>query len=574
MHHTLLRQLQKLGLTENTLPEDSAQWQSLLACIDTAYKQADDDIGTLKALKKSDNVKNQKIKKLNGHLSKLASFPEDNVGPVMRFDKKKTLIYANLAAKKILHRLEISNSKQATGELSKILDNALHENNLVTQELEIDNHTFLIRFISVTSSTTPSNKYVNVYGTDISVQKKFEKKLIIAKDTAIQSSRAKSEFLAMMSHEIRTPMNGVIGMSELLLTTPLESKQQRYTNNIIKSSQALLRIIDDILDISKIDANKLELESTEFSLIDFTHEFSELFLVPLTEKNLVLDINIAADIPHIIRADSTRLRQILVNLIGNAIKFTDKGAIQLNLSLTNQNSETNTLHFEVIDQGIGIEEIMCAHIFDSFTQADQSTTRLYGGTGLGLAIVQRLVHMMHGEVGVDSKRGQGSRFWFTVRLPQNNIALNSIKQKNIRSQQADESIKATHQNTETRRVLLVEDNILNQEVATEMLELFGFQVDVVNNGKKAIAAVRKQKYNLIFMDCQMPEMDGYEATRQIRQLERYIKFSTPVPIIAITANAMNTDSEKCKMAGMDDFLSKPFSINRLESIIQTYQHSE
>ena len=570
MHYMLLRQLQKLGLTGNTPPEDTTQWQTFLENLDTTYKQTDDDIYSLKTLKQSSDVANRKIKKLNEHLSKLASFPEDNVGPVMRFDKEKTLVYANRAAHKILHNLEISN-KQATGELSKVIDNVLKENSQVTQELTIDDSVFLIRFVSVTSDTVPRNKCVNVYGTDISAQKNFEHKLIATKNIAVQSSKAKSEFLAMMSHEIRTPMNGVIGMSELLLTTPLESKQQRYANGIIKSSQALLRIINDILDISKIDANKLELESIEFNLIDFMHEFSELFTVRLTEKNLVLGINIAADTPHVIQADPTRLHQILANLIGNAIKFTDKGEIQLNLSVTGQNNGTNTLHFEVIDQGIGINETMRTQIFDSFTQADQSTTRLYGGTGLGLTIVQRLVHMMHGDVGVNSAPGQGSRFWFTVCLPPNNITQNNVKQKDATPRQVDEPAKTVQQKTKAGRVLLAEDNVLNQEVATEMLELLGFQVDVVGNGKEAVAAVKNQEYHLIFMDCQMPEMDGYEATRQIRQLEQDIRFNKPTPIIAITANAMNTDEEKCKLAGMDEFLPKPFSLQGLESVIQIYQ---
>ena len=557
MHRTLQRQLRKLGLTENAPPSDADQWLDFLQRIDAAYKQADDSIYTLK---RSGDIANRETEQFNEQLNILASFPEDNVGPVMRFDKEKVLLYANPAAQNISQYLEINESKQATGELARMINNVLTQKAQVPQELVINDRVFLIRIVLASKG-----ECINVYGTDISVQKEFENKLIAAKNTAIKSNKAKSEFLATMSHEIRTPMNGVIGMSELLLRTSLVGKQQRYANNIIKSAQTLLRIIDDILDISKIDANKLDLESIEFNLIDFIHEFSELFLVRLTEKNLILDINVASNVPHIIEADSTRLRQILVNLIGNAIKFTEKGKILLNLTLSEQDSGKNKLHFEVIDQGIGINETQSTQIFESFTQADQSTTRLYGGTGLGLTIVQRLVHMMHGDVGVDSKLGKGSRFWFTVQLEKN------IERKFSDTSQLAVPIKTNQNNINTGRVLLAEDNILNQEVATEMLELLGFQVDVVGNGKEALVAVKNRQYNLIFMDCQMPEMDGYEATRQIRQLEQSINVQHSTPIIAITANAMKTDSEKCKKVGMDGFLPKPFSLQGLEAIIQTYQ---
>ena len=554
MHRILQRQLRKLGLTEKAPPKDAAEWQAFLQRVGTTYQQSDDGIYTLK---RSGQIADSELTLLNEQLNKLASFPEDNIGPVMRFGSDKTLIYANPAAQKILHNLEVDENDKAVGELARFIENVLDNNNIVTHELEIENSIFLIRFVSI-----PGNNCVNVYGTDITVQKNFEKKLIASKDLAVQSSRAKSEFLAMMSHEIRTPMNGVMGMSELLLNTPLKGKQQRYANNIIKSAHTLLRIIDDILDISKIDAGRLDLESVEFNLTDFIHEFSEFFLVRLTEKQLILNINITSDVPQSIRGDATRLRQILINLIGNAIKFTETGEILLNASLAKQDDETTTLLFEIIDEGIGINESMRAHIFESFTQADQSTTRLYGGTGLGLAIVERLVHMMNGEVGVDSKPGKGSRFWFTVQLQQS-----YIKAGDPDSLTDETACDTGLQKSNANRILLAEDNTLNQEVATEMLEMLGYQVDVVDDGQQAVQAVKNNKYSLIFMDCQMPGMDGYEATRQIRQLERDVKSRCPIPIVALTANAMTTDSKKCKLAGMDDFLSKPFTLNGLETII-------
>ncbi len=525
-----------------------------------------------------------------------------------------------------------------------------------------------------------------------------DRELKEARDSAEQASQAKSQFLANMSHEIRTPMNGVLGMPELMLGTELTEQQKKFCSIVHRSGKALLHVINDILDFSKVEAGKLELESIDFELREIVEEVMELMANTAHNKGLELLCEIQPGAPNALIGDPNRLRQILTNLVGNALKFTEQGEVFTYISLADDDDSQVELRFEVRDTGIGMTQAACSRIFESFTQADGSTTRQYGGTGLGLAISSRLTEMMGGEIGVVSEPGAGSTFWFTARLEKrtdhgvdrttygqlrgmrvlivddnetncsilehqtsawgmrhgtamggeqalamlrkasdqqdryelaipdmnmpemNGIELaRAIKEDNQISDiplimltsvgvygDADTAKKSgihTYLHKPARQsdlynamvstidaksvvkdetplignrtsisglnILLAEDNPVNQEVALAMLELIGCKTQVAANGMEVVEALKHDSFDLILMDCQMPEMDGYEATRVIRNNERKEK-GRCIPIIAVTANAMEGDRDKCIAADMDDYLSKPFSKKLLVEVLQRW----
>jgi signal transduction histidine kinase/ActR/RegA family two-component response regulator len=386
--------------------------------------------------------------------------------------------------------------------------------------------------------------------------------LRLARDEALTATRTKSTFLATMSHEIRTPMNGIIGIAGLLVETPLSDDQRRLLQSLQQSGESLLTIINDVLDFSKIEAGKLTLERAILNPRLVVEDTLRLFGVGARAKRLTLTGMVAPDVPAHLAGDPGRLRQILVNLIGNAIKFTARGTVSVVVTVDAADDGDVMLRVAVTDTGIGLTPAQQARLFESFSQADDSTTRKYGGTGLGLAICRQLAELMGGAIGVTSEPGHGSTFWFTARLAQPSASEIAVASAAATSSDDLEPSRPLS-------VLLVEDTPVNQMVGSRMLKKLGHAVEVASNGAEAVAAVARGRFDVVLMDCLMPDVDGYEATIRIRTAERVGR----VPIIALTASATIEDRDRCLAAGMDDFLSKPVKIGELAGALARASHT-
>ena len=439
---------------------------------------------------------------------------------------------------------------------------SLKEYGFASNELELRHKSGKKRWLSVDAVKLSATRYLG-FTKDVTARRRTEEQLLQAITASEAASTAKSRFLANMSHEIRTPMNGMIGLIELLLETKLTREQREYAELIKLSGKNLVQLLSDILDLSKIEAQKIELETRDFNLQTEINGTINLLSLHARKKGLTLNAKIDPDVPHLLKGDADRLRQILNNIIGNAIKFTAKGSVLLHIRKDREDEEQTILRFLVTDTGIGIEADKLKKIFEPFTQADSSTTRQYGGTGLGLTIARQLAELMGGTISVERNKGNGTTFWFTAVLKKQNDcplpAPSSLGEEPLASPTRGENI----------HLLLAEDDPINQHMTKLFLTKSGYNVDVANNGREALKLLEENDYDAVLMDCMMPMLSGYEVTAIIRNPASVVR-NHAIPVIALTANAMREDREGCLKAGMNDYLAKPIEVAKVLAMLEKW----
>jgi CheY-like chemotaxis protein len=375
-----------------------------------------------------------------------------------------------------------------------------------------------------------------------------QQQLLQARDQAIEASNLKSAFIANVSHELRTPLAGILGMNELLLSQSLNDEQKMLVQGVQDSGKSLLRLVNDLLDLSKIEAGKLNIESVRLSPVDLVHEAVAIVEPALTEKGLTLKVELADDLPAMLYGDPVRINQVLLNLLGNSVKFTSTGTIRIAVSAARTDADYSWIRFQVDDTGIGIGSDETRFLFQPFSQVDNSTTRRFQGTGLGLSISKRLVDLMGGEIGFNSEKGHGSTFWFEVPFKNRSSA--------VRVEPVTPGYSAA-----TKPVLVIEDHPTVQVLVKRQFQLLEIACTIVGTAEEGLDELRSHTYGLILMDCNLPGIDGFEATKRIRRDE--LGTDKRIPIIAMTAGALKGDEEKCLGAGMDDYLAKPYTFDQL-----------
>ncbi|NPA95668.1 MAG: PAS domain S-box protein [Thermodesulfobacteria bacterium] len=496
-------------------------------------------------------IKNRKFLSLNGRLAEIIGLPkEDIVGASTRL---------------------LFSSDEEYESFGKIFYPALMRGESVFYELEWKGRGGEKRWFQITATAInpgPIEEMKTVWvGNDITQLKMLQLALAEAKEKAEAANRAKSAFLANMSHEIRTPLNGVIGMLSLLSTTRLDEQQREYVQVAHSSAEALLFLINDILDISKIEAGRMEFDMVDFNLANLLEEFSRSFAMAAKKKGLEYEMKLDDNVPVCLKADPGRLRQVLLNLTGNALKFTEKGKVEVSVQLVEDLGDRVIIKFLVKDTGIGIPRDKMDLLFKKFSQVDASISRRFGGTGLGLAISKKLVEKMGGKIGVESEDGKGSIFWFTVNLekgdPDSEGCSKAVDDEEFRLGGLPENIRLKG------RVLVVEDNPVNQQVVVGLLRKLGLRAEAVNNGKEALEVLEMIPYDLVLMDIQMPVMDGLSASKAIRDPASKV-LNREIPIVALTAHAFKEEVAKCIKAGMNDYLTKPIDNHRLVTVLKKW----
>ncbi|MBH0203176.1 MAG: response regulator [Nitrospira sp.] len=491
-------------------------------------------------------------------VQRAARLAEDAPNPIVEFDAMGAILYANTGMLNVIAQcglLESGIEVMFPAALPAILQECLTTN---SAPLRVE-HVVADRVMAWSFFPLEELKLVRAYGLDITSDVALRR----AKEAAEESTRAKGIFLATMSHELRTPMNGVLGCTQLLKDTSLTDQQRELIETMHRSAEALLTLVNDILDFSKIEAGKMSLEVANVNLRALVNDVTTLAEGLAAQKGLTISLNIDADVPEEFRGDPIRLRQILFNLVGNAIKFTKQGGVTITVSSfkreTRDESDVVVLRWSVRDTGIGLTSEQQANLFKAYAQADATTTRRFGGTGLGLMICRQLVELMGGTITVNSVFGQGSTFTYTTNL------LPAIHREAAASSSRTGQ-RGVGEQVGPLRVLVADDNEINQVVACKFLQKLGCQVEVARTGREALVAITRTSYDVVLMDCEMPEMDGYEAAREIRLREEGTL--SHLPIMALTGYASEEDAQKCHQAGMDKVMTKPLTLPALRTNLQ------
>ncbi|MBL4884572.1 MAG: response regulator, partial [Planctomycetaceae bacterium] len=517
-------------------------------------------------------------------IEELARFPDEDTNPVLRASAEGKLLYANAASEPLLSYWETQVDGLLPGEMNTACQHALELGENARLEKVIGLQTY-----AMTITPVLKENYVNIYGMDITSRKSAE-----------SANRAKSEFLANMSHELRTPMTAILGFSDILLDSEINLENKEAARTIKRNGECLIELINDILDLSKIEEGKIDVEQVECSPHQIVDDVATLMKVRADAKGFPLEVQFDGLIPETVSTDPTRLRQVLINIVGNAIKFTETGSVKIVTRFLNPPGQKSYLRFDVIDSGIGIDQSKADKIFLPFTQADGSTTRRFGGTGLGLAISKRLTELLGGKISVSSAIGQGSTFSITVavevldevQLLQSNVKPEASNREvvkleapvpkveeaktssvNVENVEAENVTQFSQAPLDGCRILVAEDGLDNQRLIHFLLKKTGATITLVENGQIAFDLTtesidRNEPFDVILMDMQMPVLDGYEATRNLRD------HGYRGPIIALTAHAMSSDRQKCLDAGCDDYLTKPIDKKQLDSMVTSYANSE